>query len=30
VFEPQALGFNLADLEVLEKLPEQVDMPTVV
>jgi hypothetical protein len=24
VFEPQSLGFNMADLEVLEKLPEQV------
>ncbi|CAB4005561.1 DNA-dependent kinase catalytic subunit-like [Paramuricea clavata] len=23
VFEPQSLGFNMADLEVLEKLPEQ-------
>ena len=23
-FEPQSLGFNMADLEVLEKLPEQV------
>ena len=26
VFEPQSLGFNIADLEVLEKLPEQVQL----
>ena len=26
VFEPQSLGFNMADLEVLEKLPEQVGL----
>ena len=30
VLEPQSLGFNMADLEVLEKLPEQVRwLPTI-